>query len=175
VDRLWSQRKSWEMHQSIMVLRSEMGNFLGGLTNHTMRYVILNQRFTLEARIAELNKKGDLNLDNLYDIHIRFLRNCRTQLFLDPGAVLIMKSIKRILAMIQQFCSIFEDFVVTQDEENVQKMLSIGKEFRTSMQNIIRMAHSAVIRMENPEQKESIRHLIFSIDFTGFYTEDVKF
>ena len=59
-------------------------------------------------------KKGDLNLDNLYDIHIRFLRNCRTQLFLDPGAVLIMKSIKRILAMIQQFCSIFEDFVVTQ-------------------------------------------------------------
>ena len=45
------------MHQSIMVLRSEMGNFLGGLTNHTMRYVILNQRFTLEARIAELNKE----------------------------------------------------------------------------------------------------------------------
>ena len=40
-----------------MVLRSEMGNFLGGLTNHTMRYVILNQRFTLEARIAELNKE----------------------------------------------------------------------------------------------------------------------
>ena len=85
-------------------------------------------------------------------------------------------------------------------------MLSIGKEFRTSMQNIIRMTHSAglvfyytpnyiqycisrvwyhyellqwktiiVIRMENPEQKESIRHLIFSIDFTGFYTEDVRF
>ena len=81
-------------------------------------------------------------------------------------------------------------------------MLSIGKEFRTSMQNIIRMAHSTglvfyytpfsttspecsiiinllktikVIRMENPEQKESIRHLIFSIDFTGFYTEDVRF
>ena len=40
-----------------MVLRSEMGNFLGGLTNHTMRYVILNQRFTLEARISELNKE----------------------------------------------------------------------------------------------------------------------
>ena len=29
--------------------------------------------------------------------------------------------------------------------------------------------------MENPEQKESIRHLLFSIDFTGFYTEDVRF
>ena len=65
---------------------------------------------------TSFEKKGDLNLDNLYDIHIRFLKNCRTQLFLDPGAALIMKSIKRILAMIQQFCSIFEDFVVTQVE-----------------------------------------------------------
>lgn len=82
------------------------------LRYHYRDIITLSLRINPCRNLAK--KKGDLNLDNLYDIHIRFLRNCRTQLFLDPGAVLIMKSIKRILAMIQQFCSIFEDFVVTQ-------------------------------------------------------------
>ena len=65
---------------------------------------------------------GDLNIDSLIQLHQMFLKKCHTQCLLGSRGNDAYRTIHLALKMILQFCSIYQDYQRTTDDESLQKL-----------------------------------------------------
>jgi len=167
IDNIWRRTNN----DSIMLIRAEMSNFLRALQQHCIRDVIHNQSYRMRQNIEELTKSGDLNIDSLIQLHQMFLKKCHTQCLLGSRGNDAYRTIHLALKMILQFCSIYQDYQRTTDDESLQKLTQLGADFRRTMVDIVRTTHALVQTLELAEERDSLMGLLMTLDYSGFYTE----
>ena len=171
IDNIWSQRKvSSLLMPRLMVIRAEMGHFLRGIEQHCMKFVVYNQAFKFKSDIEELSNSGELNMNSLYERHLNFLRKCRNQCLLSPVAGVFSKIVRKTMLLILKFCSLFSEFVSTRDESLKPLLLNLGVDFRKSMIHIMNVAYNVKQKLELLDEKEALKELMTTLDFTGFYS-----